>query len=91
MPGAKKAGLRRKKTTGKTAVATLQKAECCPMMQLMVDMPKCPEHDSFSCPDRVIQKRIIAGDPTSYRMPIKDGGCGFYKIAYCPFCGAKLP
>lgn len=49
----------------------------------------CTDHTYGACPDQVV---IFNDKFTEYGLPIRDGaGGGVIVIAYCPFCGAKLP
>jgi hypothetical protein len=61
---------------------------CCPTMRENLRVT-CPIHNSpFACTESV-----IAHMPTDdyYGLIIHDGGGSVYVIAYCPWCGAKLP
>lgn len=60
---------------------------CCDMMKYWSSW-HCSVHDSpYDCPDWLI---IRANDGKDYGIVVHDGGQSFVKIAYCPWCGAKL-
>lgn len=47
----------------------------------------CPQHaDRSDCPDALIE-HVRGG----YGLIVHDGGSGVIEIAFCPWCGAKLP
>jgi hypothetical protein len=47
----------------------------------------CDQHpDRFDCPD-MIMAEVRGG----FGIMIHDGGNGVIQIAFCPWCGAKLP
>jgi len=49
----------------------------------------CAQHPSrFDCPDALIEYFPRLGE---YGLIIHDGGQSVVTIAFCPFCGAKLP
>ena len=49
----------------------------------------CERHDDpFDCPDNLI---IYFAKFDEYGIIIHDGGSSVLTIAYCPWCGCKLP
>jgi len=62
---------------------------CCEMMRSQAEY-RCATHpDRYDCADCLIDHC-----PSSDRYGImihNDGGGGMIAIAYCPWCGAKLP
>ena len=47
----------------------------------------CNQHaDRYDCPDALIDQ--VRG---GYGIIVHDGSTSFIKIAFCPWCGAKLP
>jgi hypothetical protein len=64
------------------------KVHCCDAMTRAVNQ-LCGEHDDpFDCADKLIYYSPRADE---YGIIIHDGGSSFSVIAYCPWCGAKLP
>ncbi len=57
---------------------------CCEMMSEQLNYA-CSAHENKNCPDVVVLKY-----QNCYGLPIKDGGCSFYAIKFCPWCGIKL-
>jgi hypothetical protein len=48
---------------------------------------KCDLHDDrYDCPDALIN-RVRCG----YGLIVHDGGSSVIEIAFCPWCGSKLP
>jgi hypothetical protein len=48
---------------------------------------KCEVHESRSdCPDALVT--VVRG---GYGLFVHDGGSSFIEIAFCPWCGSKLP
>jgi len=63
-------------------------AHCCERMAQQVHL-QCAEHPSQEdCPDSLIAYSPRSG---SYGLRIHDGGASSIGIAFCPWCGAKLP
>ncbi len=61
---------------------------CCEAMKKRVEYV-CEEHKSpFECADNLI---FYSQKFDEYGLIIHDGGSSFIKIAFCPFCGTKLP
>ena len=65
-------------------------AACCDRMACDLDR-QCDEHpDRAACPDALIA-RVRAG----FGLYVRDGEKGYggsvIEIAYCPWCGARLP
>ncbi|MCW8831515.1 MAG: hypothetical protein OQK32_08370 [Gammaproteobacteria bacterium] len=61
---------------------------CCEVMQTQVTH-KCEQHpDPFECPDSLI---YYSDKFDEYGIIIHDGGSSFSAIAYCPWCGKRLP
>jgi hypothetical protein len=61
---------------------------CCEEMTRRVNQ-RCEMHaDVFECADNLI---YYSADSNSYGIIIHDGGSSFSVIAYCPWCGTKLP
>jgi hypothetical protein len=61
---------------------------CCEMMRSKVEWT-CDLHaDRFECPDCLVHHSARRG---TYGLIIHDGAQSFIVIAYCPWCGAKLP
>lgn len=61
---------------------------CCDRMRDQIDY-RCDQHpDPFDCPDN-----LIAYIPKfrEYGIIIHNGGTARSTIAYCPWCGARLP
>jgi hypothetical protein len=78
------------KTTGchTQAIRIEDMDHCC---QRMVDEVghTCDEHsDAFDCPDSLI---LYESRFDEYGIIIHDGGTSYVTIAFCPFCGTKLP
>lgn len=61
-------------------------AACCDRMAR--DLSRvCGRHpDRFDCPDALIAR--MAG---GYGLIVHDGGGSVIEIAFCPWCGARLP
>ncbi|MCA1197527.1 hypothetical protein K9B35_06085 [Sphingomonas sp. R647] len=63
-------------------------AHCCEMMRENVENV-CDQHaDRHDCPDCPIDFWPQSG---LYGIMIHDGGSSMITIAYCPWCGIKLP
>jgi len=61
---------------------------CCEEMRRHIEMA-CDQHpNQFDCPDCLIHFSSSRG---IYGLIVHDGGTSFIRIAFCPFCGAKLP
>jgi hypothetical protein len=61
---------------------------CCEMMRSNVEST-CDLHpDRFDCPDCLIDYSARCG---TYGLIVHDGGRSEIVIAYCPWCGSKLP
>ena len=59
---------------------------CCPRMAEDLDR-SCEIHpDRADCPDALID-RVRGG----YGIIVHDGGSSVIEIAYCPWCGTRLP
>jgi hypothetical protein len=59
---------------------------CCDRMEHDLDQT-CDLHpDRFDCADALIG--IVNGE---YGIIVHDGGSSVVRIAYCPWCGSKLP
>jgi hypothetical protein len=68
-----------------TARKTIQ--HCCERMAFDLDR-KCEGHpDRFSCPDMLIHR----SQDGSHGLIVHDGGTSVIGIAFCPWCGTKLP
>ncbi len=64
------------------------KSHCCEMMQSNVDKT-CETHaDPFDCPDQLVH---YVDKFDEYGIIVHDGGRSCVRIAFCPWCGAKLP
>ncbi|MFD7882173.1 DUF6980 family protein [Streptomyces bauhiniae] len=61
---------------------------CCETMSRQVDV-SCDEHDNpHSCPDALIE---FSAKFQEYGLIIHDGGTSSSTIAFCPWCGRRLP
>ena len=61
---------------------------CCEMMRANVEAT-CDLHgDRFDCPDCLIH---YSEGRDSYGLIIHDGSRSVITIAFCPWCGTKLP
>jgi len=61
---------------------------CCDQMKYASTLD-CDQHqDEFSCPDVLI---LYLEKFDEYGIIIRDGGCSFSMINYCPWCGVNLP
>jgi hypothetical protein len=61
---------------------------CCERMRAAVDF-QCDQHETpFECPDALI---YYSEKFDEYGIIIHDGGPSFSLIAFCPWCGTKLP
>jgi hypothetical protein len=61
---------------------------CCEEMHQQVTRT-CDRHpDRFDCPDCLIHYSERTG---GYGIIVHDGGRSFIRIAFCPWCGTKLP
>ena len=59
---------------------------CCDRMDLDLNQT-CDKHpDRYKCPDSLIE--TVRG---GYGLIIHDGGRSVVEMAFCPWCGAKLP
>lgn len=59
---------------------------CCETLKQQI-LNECSAH-GFSCPDNLIQ---IGIDMNEKYFWCGEAGNASYAIAYCPFCGSKLP
>ena len=61
---------------------------CCELMRSNVESV-CDQHpDRYDCPDCLIDYWPKTG---RYGIMIHDGGSSMIVMAFCPWCGAKLP
>ncbi|MCF2525666.1 DUF6980 family protein [Yinghuangia soli] len=61
---------------------------CCETMTRQVDA-QCDTHpDPFECPDALID---FSAKFQEYGLVIHDGGASVITIAFCPWCGHRLP
>jgi hypothetical protein len=61
---------------------------CCAMMHTQLTHT-CVDHpDPDSCPDKVV---TTSTDGAWYGVRIHDGGSAVLTIAFCPWCGSRLP
>jgi hypothetical protein len=61
---------------------------CCEVMQRQAGH-SCEQHPNpWDCPDALV---IYISKFDEFGIVIHDGGAAFSKIAFCPWCGAKLP
>ncbi len=59
---------------------------CCDRMDYDLNQ-KCDQHkDRYACPDALIN-RVRGG----YGLIVHDGGSSVIEIAFCPWCGSRLP
>jgi hypothetical protein len=59
---------------------------CCDRMDYDLQR-ECPDHpDRHSCPDA-----LVAPTRNGFGLIVHDGGSSTIAIAYCPWCGKKLP
>jgi hypothetical protein len=61
---------------------------CCPAMRRAATL-NCPKHkDIYECPDVLVSysKKL-----REYGIIVHNGGTASARIAYCPWCGKKLP
>lgn len=50
---------------------------------------ECPDHaDPFDCPDTLVCYSEVFDE---YGLMVHDGGSSLILIAFCPWCGKKLP
>lgn len=62
-------------------------AFCCGDMRHQLERV-CAQHpDPYACPDRLVVHEEKFG---VYGLVIHDGGRAVSRIAFCPWCGAKL-
>ena len=59
---------------------------CCDRMAHDLDQSCALHDDRFDCPDALVT--MVRG---GFGLIVHDGGRSFIEIAYCPWCGAKLP
>jgi hypothetical protein len=63
-------------------------AHCCADMTAALEM-RCDRHDDpFECADSLVSYSAVFDE---YGLIVHDGGASSVLIAYCPWCGAKLP
>ena len=61
---------------------------CCQRMQDQASW-LCPDHpDPADCPDKLIS---YSEKFNEYGLIVHDGGSSAETIAFCPWCGSKLP
>jgi len=61
---------------------------CCERMETEVTKT-CQDHpDPFTCPDRLVNYMERFDE---YGLVVHDGGNSSVLIAYCPWCGIRLP
>lgn len=61
---------------------------CCAQMADRVNW-SCGQHeDTFGCPDALVRFSVQFQE---YALLIHDGGTSGVGIAYCPWCGRRLP
>jgi hypothetical protein len=60
---------------------------CCDDLRERVGQ-KCDRHDDpYDCADVV----VVWSDDGYFGLPIHDGGSSHIVIAFCPWCGSRLP
>ena len=60
---------------------------CCERMAFDLAQ-QCDMHaDRFDCPDALIERR----EDGYHGIIVHDGGASSVQIAYCPWCGKRLP
>jgi hypothetical protein len=63
-------------------------SHCCESMREQVEFT-CEQHASrFDCPDALIGYLLVLNE---YGLIVHDGGTSAVNIAFCPWCGTKLP
>ncbi|WP_322749836.1 MULTISPECIES: DUF6980 family protein [unclassified Frankia] len=61
---------------------------CCDMMTRQINW-RCDQHsDPFDCPDALVDFSVRFQE---YGLIIHDGGTSNIAIAFCPWCGTRLP
>ncbi|MGX2996897.1 DUF6980 family protein [Streptomyces sp. JNUCC 64] len=61
---------------------------CCEAMSHQVDV-RCDQHDDpFACPDALIDFNATFQE---YGLIVHDGGTSSVTVAFCPWCGQRLP
>ena len=60
---------------------------CCERMAVDLNQTCDQHHNRFDCPDNLMH-RMRDG---SYGLMVHDGGRSVIQIAFCPWCGTKLP
>ena len=61
--------------------------DCCETMQKQL-FHRCNQHPyPQDCPDVL----VICYPSGNFGIPIRDGGSGYSRIKFCPWCGTKLP
>ncbi|WP_314220191.1 DUF6980 family protein [Streptomyces zaehneri] len=61
---------------------------CCAEMTRQAGL-RCRVHpDVFACPDALVRFEPKFGE---YGLIVHDGGTASLEIAFCPWCGARLP
>ena len=61
---------------------------CCEDMDRQVNW-ECDQHSNpFDCPDALV---CFVARFQEYGLVIYDGGGSFMQIAFCPWCGRRLP
>ena len=61
-------------------------ADCCERMKYDLQQVCDVHRDRFDCPDA-----LVAEENGTYGLIVHDGGRSTIAIAYCPWCGTKLP
>ena len=60
---------------------------CCDELREQVEY-RCGAHpDPYGCADNV----IVRTEAGYYGLPVHDGGSSHIVIAFCPWCGVRLP
>jgi hypothetical protein len=61
---------------------------CCQQMRDEVEH-RCAEHpDPYDCPEHLVR---YVPNFDEYGLIVHDGGASYVDIAYCPWCGTRLP
>jgi len=61
---------------------------CCERMHQVAEQT-CEFHpDRFACPDSLVHRLSASGE---YGLIVHDGGQSIVRIAFCPWCGTRLP
>ncbi|WP_282693868.1 hypothetical protein [Streptomyces sp. CC208A] len=63
-------------------------SHCCETMRRQIEH-HCDDHaDAYDCPDAVV---AFSTRFQEYGLIIHDGGRSSFGIAFCPWCGSRLP